>query len=360
MYASTLTCVAALIELVGEFWCVPQLSQLQGGIVAKVTAPAYLLRSLVAVLLTKFFYNSTVTLMIIFGFCNLLFSLCIVVGFLFRCGKPLISLPTKVEFLSLRPFVVQTIIQWLFSQGERLLLTSSYNDDQIGVYGMVSDLCSLVARIIFAPIESSAFSLFAKSQNPPIEVLQICCRFVIYIGLLASSYGPVLGPVVLRKVYGPKWSGDDVKSVLSAFCRIMPFMALNGVTEAFPNARLPRNKLEVYNRKLLIVNVIYLTMMYWLGKIFGPHGAVYANGVAMSIRSCMAIHVIYLECGQAVKTIFPSAIVLAVLLLLSIFGNMLGAIVMIITIPIVAGIIIVFEKELLKKLIGMFRRTRKD
>lgn len=357
-YAVILTNCGALLELVGELWCIPQLSELNGSIVAKVTAFAYLFRSIMAVVLTKCFIGSkyeTKVLMIVFGLCNFFFGISIVFGFILRCGMPSFEMPTKAEIKSLRPFAFQTVLQWLFSQGERMVLLMSNSNEQIGVYGMISDLCSLVARIIFAPIEASAYSAFAKSQQPPLEILQMCCKVVTYVGLLAASYGPILGPSILFKIYGSKWTNNDVKSVFAAFCRIMPFMALNGVTEAYPNARLSASRIERYNFLLLFVNIIYFVLMFVMGKKYGPSGTVYSNGVSMIIRSLLAINVIFEQIGVTFS-IFPPLSLLLMFASLMLFGSHLGFKLLFATVPFVLMLIISYERELIRKISVLFKK----
>jgi len=308
--ASVLTSIGSLLELIGEIWAIPQLALMEGKILAKVTCPAFLLRSFSAVILTRFLHKSefeTFPLMLGFGLSNIVFGLSIVGGYIYYCGYPNIELPTKDEFIKLKPFAFQTVLQWLFSQGERMVLIASSSQEQIGVYGLVSDLGSLFARIIFAPVESSVLSLCASSSSPPIEVLSYAARFVVYVGLAAATFGPPLAPKVLSIVYGARWALSDSQNALSAYFRVMPVMAFNGVTEAFSNARLSQNSLFYYNILLSFVTVLYFALLYYFGKIYGIVGSISSNAVNMSLRSIMAISVIFSECG-VVFDLFPKAI----------------------------------------------------
>ncbi|KAK8893914.1 Oligosaccharide translocation protein rft1 [Tritrichomonas musculus] len=357
LIAVIMTIIGSLLELVGEIWAVPQLAQLQPKPSSRATAICFLTKSLTTVLLTKFLYKSTFDLMIIFGFSYLLYGILEVLLLFFMCGTPYIELPTKRELRSLRPFAFQTILQWLFSQGERMILLQITTPSQIGVYGLVSDLCSLVARIIFAPIEMSVYNLCASQKNPPIDVISTFTRVVLYVGLFAAAFGPNLGPTVLSLVYGKKWSTDEARVVLSATCRVLPLIALNGISEAFPNARLPQNKLEIYNVILAAVNGLYLTLTYFLGKKYGPSGAIYSNGIAMLIRSIMALSVIFKECGP-IRNLFPNFVIILAFACMALLGNKLKLKVCAALLPLFAATVIFIEKETIMTVLSKLKPKR--
>ena len=56
------------------------------------------------------------------------------------------------------------------------------------------------------------------------------------IGLLALAFGPSYSYVLLRLVYGQRWSDTEAPSALSYYCGYITLLALNGCTEAYVNA----------------------------------------------------------------------------------------------------------------------------
>lgn len=354
LIAVTLTILGSIFELIGEIWLVPQLAQLNPKPASRSTAIGFLAKSLITVFLTKFLYHHDFDLMIIFGFSFLFFGVLECIIIFVMCGKPYIEFPTKHELSSLRPFAFQTVLQWLFSQGERMILLQISTASQIGVYGLVSDLCALIARIIFAPIEMSVYNLCAASKNPPIDVISTFTRVVVYIGLFAAAFGPKLGPPLLSIVYGQKWSTDESKNVLSSYCRVLPFIALNGISEAFPNARLPNKQLEVYNILLMIVNAGYLLMTYVFGKKYGPSGAIYSNGIAMLVRSIMALTVIFKECGP-VWNLFPNIGMMLAFACVTLFTNQISLKVGISLLPLFGCAVLILERNTIKSVLSLFR-----
>jgi oligosaccharide translocation protein RFT1 len=345
-----------MCELVGEVWAVPQLAGLNGGSVAKVTGFAFLMRSLFVVVAVKTYgVGDESRLMVCFGTANLVFGVLIVAGFLGQCGMPRVERPTMAELKSLLPFGFQTFLQWMFSQGERMVLLASSTPEQIGVYGFVSDLSSLIARIIFAPIESSVFSICASSERVPVDVLTIASRLVVYVGLAAAAFGPKLAPPILAAVYGEKWTGAEAIATFAAVCRILPLMALNGVTEAFANARLGDRRLGIYNLLLAGVTVLYFALTAVLNRYYGPPGAVYANGVNMGIRSTMAISVIFRECGR-LWTIFPRPLVIEAFFVIALVSPFTPYLAVMSCVPVIGGFVLFSEWKAIRNMIGLIRK----
>lgn len=55
-------------------------------------------------------------------------------------------------------------------------------------------------------------------------------------GLLAMAFGPSYTYVLLRLLYGPKWSSTEAPAALAYYCGYITLLALNGCTEAYVNA----------------------------------------------------------------------------------------------------------------------------
>jgi hypothetical protein len=281
----------------------------------------------------------------------------VIVGFFIVCGSPATEWPTLTEIQPLRPFAFQTFLQWLFSQGERMVLLMLRSPEQIGVYGFVSDLSPLIARIIFAPVESSVFSICGSSKTVPVDVLTVASRLVVYVGLAAAAFGQRLAPPVFASFYGAKWTSAEAIATFAAVCRVLPLMALNGVTEAVANARLADRRLELYNLLLVGVTVVYFTLMAIGNGSYGPPGAVYSNGVNMGIRCVMAISVIFGECGR-LWALFPTTFVIAVFLAIAACSPIFGYFTVLSFALIVAALVLYTERAAIRTLFALFSNTK--
>ncbi len=139
-----------------------------------------------------------------------------------------------------------------------------------GVYGLVSNLGSLVVRTLFQPLEEAAFAAFsawgaeAKAGTPApasantaeesvsgktktsgnsssssdeaagaklqplLRALSPMVKAVALLGLLAAAFGPSYSYVLLRLVYGTRWSETEAPAVLAAHSVYVLLLALNG------------------------------------------------------------------------------------------------------------------------------------
>ena len=61
-------------------------------------------------------------------------------------------------------------------------------------------------------------------------------RWSIYAGLLAAAFGPAYTYMLLRLVYGQRWSETEAPRALAAYCLYILLLAVNGIFEAFVHA----------------------------------------------------------------------------------------------------------------------------
>jgi oligosaccharide translocation protein RFT1 len=169
-----------------------------------------------------------------------------------------------------------------------------------GAYALASNYGGLIARMLFQPIEESSRNMFAKvcatdspSGTPSKDglresksLLQNILKLYNIISLLALCLGPTVAPLLLRIVAGSKWADTGAGEVLSTYCFYIPFLAINGLTEAFVAAVATNS--ELHTQSILMgvffagfAGASYLFLHVWK---MGAEGLVYANCVNMFLR----------------------------------------------------------------------------
>eukprot|EP00743_Colponemidia_sp_Colp-15_P004497 GILK01004849.1.p1 GENE.GILK01004849.1~~GILK01004849.1.p1 ORF type:complete len:536 (+),score=58.99 GILK01004849.1:29-1609(+) len=180
------------------------------------------------------------------------------------------------------------------SQGENLVLTAYRNPELMGVYALVSNLGSIVARLVFQPLEETAFTLFSKlgsslstssgSALPTMHrVLAVLCRCLGLVSFVFLGWGPNYSWLLIHLLWGHKWSETNAPTVLSVYCLFIGFMALNGVTEAFVQATADKTQLLTTQLYLAGFSGLYIC----ISIAFLPYGAVgliLANCLNMGLR----------------------------------------------------------------------------
>ncbi|KAH6561069.1 hypothetical protein BASA62_010109 [Batrachochytrium salamandrivorans] len=127
-------------------------------------------------------------------------------------------------------FFFQGIIKHLLTVGDRLILVASgVGNSGQGTYRLVSDLGSLVARIVFQPIEETTYTL-PDILRESFQYLQTALQLHIILGgffiFLAPNYTSLL-----LELYNK--ADPETSRVLSVYCTYVPIMGVNGILEAF-------------------------------------------------------------------------------------------------------------------------------
>lgn len=213
-----------------------------------------------------------------------------------------------------------------------MIATFATLQDQ-GVYGLAANYGGLIARIIFQPIEESSRNLFAKLCAPVSEeqqqsesqasertkadvngqrrsehvtakrtptakaklsanVLQGCAiltdilRLYSILALICFSVGPTVAPLLLNSVAGKQWTSTGAGSVLATYTYYIPFLAINGVTEAFVAAVADNAQLRSQSFAMTFYFIGFGGAVYAFLRVaeMGAVGLVYANCVNMGCR----------------------------------------------------------------------------
>ncbi|KAG7218181.1 hypothetical protein INR49_020567 [Caranx melampygus] len=216
-------------------------------------------------------------------------------------------------------FFKQSFLKQILTEGERYVMTFlnvlSFGDQ--GVYDIVNNLGSMVARFIFLPIEESFYIFFAKvlergrhvkSQKQEdvamaADVLQCLLKLVLVIGLIITVFGFAYSHLALDIYGGSLLSSGAGPTLLRCYSCYVLLLAVNGVTE--------------YNLVMLGLSVSFLFLSYLLTWWAGGVGFILANCLNMGLRishSLLYIHH-YFQVSQwkPLRGLLPSPLLLLAL-----------------------------------------------
>ncbi|XP_031570734.1 protein RFT1 homolog [Actinia tenebrosa] len=241
--------------------------------------------------------------------------------------KPLISL----EMANLTwSFFKQSFLKIFLTEGERFIMTifKVLTFAEQGVYDVVNNLGSLVARCVFMPIEESYYTFFAnilardkkaKEQSPEAakmaaQVLEVMLKFMVLIGLTIVVFGYAYSFLLLDIYGGTTLSGGEGPSLLRWYCLYVLIIAINGITECFMFAAMNKDEVDSYNYKMMMFSCFFLLASWYL-TVFGSSGFIIANCLNMILRIFHSLSFIlkYFKSTpdlQPLRGIFPSYLVL--------------------------------------------------
>ncbi|EPQ10210.1 Protein RFT1 like protein [Myotis brandtii] len=211
-------------------------------------------------------------------------------------------------------FFKQSFLKQILTEGERYVMTflNVLNFGDQGVYDIVNNLGSLVARLIFQPIEESFYIFFAKvlerEKDATLQkqedvavaatVLESLLKLALLTGLTITVFGFAYSQLALDIYGGAMLSSGSGPVLLRTYSLYVLLLAINGVTECFTFAAMSKEQVDRYNLTMLALSSSFLVLSYLLTRWCGSVGFILANCFNMGIRitqSLWFIHRYYRE-----------------------------------------------------------------
>ncbi|XP_037654169.1 protein RFT1 homolog [Choloepus didactylus] len=206
-------------------------------------------------------------------------------------------------------FFKQSFLKQILTEGERYVMTflNVLNFGDQGVYDIVNNLGSLVARLIFQPIEESFYIFFAKvlerEKDASLQkqedvavaavVLESLLKLALLAGLIITVFGFAYAQLALDIYGGAMLSAGSGPVLLRSYCLYVLLLAINGVTECFTFAAMNKEEVDRYNFTMLALSSSFLVFSYLLTRWCGSVGFIFANCFNMSIRITQSLRFIH-------------------------------------------------------------------
>lgn len=190
---------------------------------------------------------------------------------------------------------IQMIFKHLLTEGDTLLISYLFTASEQGVYSLISNYGSLLARLLFQPIEEtlrvSMTKLFARKEKDYKESYGYMEKLTIFytnLCVLVLLGGYSNGSYMLRCLLGnnANWQNSDVFSLFPNYIIYIPFMAFNGIFEGFLSSSSTHKEIRRFSTFMSILSIVVLGLLYVLiGKLnMGILGLVISNIFNMTLR----------------------------------------------------------------------------
>ncbi|CAG8008080.1 unnamed protein product [Penicillium nalgiovense] len=212
--------------------------------------------------------------------------------FLGRFSRQLTSLAANVFF--------QSLVKHLLTQGDTMMLAALSGLEDQGIYSLASNYGGLIARIIFQPLEESSRNLFSALLSPDedekLKNIQVrtardhlvgILRAYQLLSILIFPLGPMMVPQLLHILGGRQWASPRIGDLLSVYCYYIPFLAFNGITEAFVSSAASSQQIRKQTAWMGVFSACYALAAYIFLEVgnLGAYGLVLANIVNMAVRT---------------------------------------------------------------------------
>ncbi|TGJ84766.1 hypothetical protein E0Z10_g4003 [Xylaria hypoxylon] len=230
-------------------------------------------------------------------------------------GKPLLKNESYVLGYFFTPtlqlaysLMAQSLVKHVLTQGDTFLVSILSDPRSQGVYALANNYGSLLARLVFQPIEESSRNYFSKllssSATPPTGEqprdkaaaktqvhkarvdLQALLKFYVLLSVVVVGVGPYAAPLLVQIVAGPRWSGTGAGGVLARYCLYIPLLAVNGITEAFVSSVATKSEVHRQSLWMGVFSLAFALAGFLSLRILdlGAAGLVYANAINMLCR----------------------------------------------------------------------------
>ncbi|KAH8085417.1 Rft-1-domain-containing protein [Cristinia sonorae] len=197
----------------------------------------------------------------------------------------------------------QSGIKHFLTEGDKFLVSRLSPLADQGGYAIASNYGSLVARILFQPIEETSRVFFSKtltsgsSTTLSQDALQTASSILLtllllfnHLFLLLLTFAPPYFPLAISILLPRRFHDTSAPSILQTYVYYIPMMAFNGVLEAFFASTATPYDLRVQSRWMLLFSLTFvgaaLGFSQYLG--LGDAGLVWANIVNLFLRAVYA------------------------------------------------------------------------
>ncbi|CDK29544.1 unnamed protein product [Kuraishia capsulata CBS 1993] len=196
----------------------------------------------------------------------------------------------------------QLVLKHMLTEGDRFLINKLCSTEEQGIFALINNYGSLIARMLFSPIEesirmfltkiSSSSSLTRDQRNTLVNFLSLLFKFYIYLCIIICVFAPPNIKYLLEIVIGRGWSKNDESSRLlfSAFKTYwlyIPFLCVNGIMEAiFYSLAFDPSEISRYSRIMGACSLLFFGSSTLFIRYFNlsVSGLVLANMISMTPR----------------------------------------------------------------------------
>lgn len=191
---------------------------------------------------------------------------------------------------------VQQIFKNFLTVGDKFVITSLLNFETQGYYSFISNYGSLIARMLFAPIEESTritvntFFKSNKDKRSDFLLFQGCVsnvlKIYVYLLTLLIIFAPLNTNFLLSLVF-KNFITDSSVITFKWYWVYLLFLACNGILEAlYQSLFASKEMVNKYSAFMLMNSIMFLTTLtVFISKFdLGLQGLIWGNMINMSFR----------------------------------------------------------------------------
>ncbi len=166
----------------------------------------------------------------------------------------------------------QGTLKHTLTEADKIAVAKFSTLEDQGGYALASNYGSLLARILFQPVEETSRIIFSSDlialdpESPDhssshkdvsadagevSDMLSGLFRLHLLLACLLTTFGGPLSTPFLYIMAGPQWTATSAPAILAAYTFYLPVMGVNGVVEGFVQSVASRRQVERYSSVLM-------------------------------------------------------------------------------------------------------------
>ncbi|RMZ92382.1 hypothetical protein DV736_g386, partial [Chaetothyriales sp. CBS 134916] len=194
---------------------------------------------------------------------------------------------------------MQSIFKLLLTEGDAFILSAFSSLADQGSFHLAANYGGLLARLIFQPLEEGSRNIFGRTLSTTtsssasttnIQAALSHLSSLVHFYLLAAcplvTLAPPLVPLLSSFLFGSTFRTPALTSLLSTYIYYIPFMAVNGILDAFATSIATPAQFRLQSVFMALFTALY-ALVAWslLQKLeLGAPGLVWANIFNMTMR----------------------------------------------------------------------------
>nr|XP_019042746.1 hypothetical protein I302_08453 [Kwoniella bestiolae CBS 10118]OCF21676.1 hypothetical protein I302_08453 [Kwoniella bestiolae CBS 10118] len=165
----------------------------------------------------------------------------------------------------------QSFIKHLLTEADRIAVARICPLDGQGGYAVAMNYGSLIARIIFQPLEESLllhYSSSPLSSNHTISLYTLTIRLSLYLTTIILSFVQPLYPSLAMILLPRQYQKTNALSILRLYLiNYIPLMSLNGITETFVTSSADPRGIKRQSKWMVGSSVVFALTLLGLTRI---------------------------------------------------------------------------------------------
>ncbi|TIB64377.1 hypothetical protein E3P78_01164 [Wallemia ichthyophaga] len=216
---------------------------------------------------------------------------------------------SRSSLLSLRALSTQALIKLALTQGDKFIISSHLSPSDQGAFALADNYGSILARIVFLPIEETSRVYFSNNKAP--QSLATVLGVVLHAYSLLLFILPAFLPNYVQSILQillPRYANSNASSILPHYSLYIPLMAFNGILESFLHSTASSAQIDKHSKFLTLISFLLMPSIY-LALSYTPPSThsliiVYSNIANLGLRAAYAYR--YASRTMRMSNISPS------------------------------------------------------